>query len=319
MNKKVSIILPTFNRADWIKKAINSIILQSHNNWELIVWDDGSTDQTEIVVKSFHDKRIFYYYEENHGVAYARNQAIKRSSGDYVAFIDSDDEWVPDKLTIQLRIFDLNPNINFVFSNFTNLNLLNNELDDWFALKKNGLRLLKTKSITDTIKFVEKGLPEILLISNFIATDSVIIKREIINKVGLFNVELKNSEDLELWWRIGLSYGIFAYSIEKLLLRNWLPFGLSRLGIVALQNEISCLDSCVHFTEMNKRYDLIPYINKSYRKKFGKLSHFYGKERNIRKFHYSYFKSLRYGFDMKLFYEYIIQNLTFLRFYLKLS
>ena len=91
-----SIILPTFNRSYLIQKAIKSVLCQSYPVFELIIVDDGSKDNTGEVVKSFKDQRIKYYYLENQGRSFARKQGIKKSQGDYISFLDSDDFYKPD-------------------------------------------------------------------------------------------------------------------------------------------------------------------------------------------------------------------------------
>ncbi len=103
----VSVILPTYNRAHTLGRAIRSVLEQTYANFELIVVDDGSTDNTEEVVKSFADPRIrFLRHEHNRGVSAARNSGIKVAQGEYIAFNDSDDEWLPQKLKRQMEIFD---------------------------------------------------------------------------------------------------------------------------------------------------------------------------------------------------------------------
>ncbi|MDW8418620.1 MAG: glycosyltransferase family 2 protein [Chitinophagales bacterium] len=96
---KFSIVLPTYNRADMISTAIQSVLNQTYDKWELIIMDDGSTDNThEIVSKYLHDNRIQYIYQQNTERSTARNNGIKRATGDYVCFLDSDDYYTPDRL-----------------------------------------------------------------------------------------------------------------------------------------------------------------------------------------------------------------------------
>ncbi len=99
---KISIVMPTFNRASTISRAINSIINQDYSNFELLIVDDGSTDNTKEIVDSFDDKRIKYIFQKNSGACKARNTGINKSSGEYIAFLDSDDEWDELKLMKQI-------------------------------------------------------------------------------------------------------------------------------------------------------------------------------------------------------------------------
>ena len=102
--KKISIILPTFNNAKLISRAITSVINQSYKNWELIIIDNFSIDNTQNVVESFNDKKIKYFKLKNNGIiAISRNYGIKKSSGEFIAFLDSDDYWLNNKLSISVE------------------------------------------------------------------------------------------------------------------------------------------------------------------------------------------------------------------------
>ena len=118
----VSIVLPTYNRADLLGRAIDSVVAQTYAHWELIVWDDGSTDETRRVVDRYSDPRIQYLRGTNHGAAYARNRAIEASGGEYLAFLDSDDEWNADKLWLEAAALTSHPEIDVLFSDFLNVN-----------------------------------------------------------------------------------------------------------------------------------------------------------------------------------------------------
>ena len=112
----VSIMMPAYNAELFIQSAIESILSQTYNNWELIIINDGSTDQTENIVKNFDDSRIRYYPQENKGEAAARNLALSKTKGEFVAFLDSDDKYLPDFLEITVSFLSLNPEIDAVFT-----------------------------------------------------------------------------------------------------------------------------------------------------------------------------------------------------------
>lgn len=116
----VSIIVPTYNRGYCIRRTIDSVRAQSHKSWELIVVDDGSTDNTAELIKSDYsqDPRIRYIFQENAGVSAARNAGIRVSRGDFIAFLDSDDVWMPWKLNVQLQCFQAFPKIGMVWTEF---------------------------------------------------------------------------------------------------------------------------------------------------------------------------------------------------------
>jgi len=103
----VSVVIPTYDRADVLRRAVDSALAQTHDDLELVVVDDGSTDDTEAVVRGYEDDRVRYVaHETNRGANVARNTGIEAARGEYVAFLDSDDEWVPGKLAVQLERID---------------------------------------------------------------------------------------------------------------------------------------------------------------------------------------------------------------------
>src|SRR5690606_13508043 len=115
---KVSVILPTFNRADYLKRSIDSVLNQTYPHFELIIVDDGSTDGTAFLLDSYRKHpQIQIFFQENTGVSSARNLGIKNSHSSLLAFIDSDDEWLPHKLDTQVKKVMENPHLRFFHSN----------------------------------------------------------------------------------------------------------------------------------------------------------------------------------------------------------
>jgi len=133
---KVSVVIPTYNRAELVQEAIVSVLQQSYRNVEIIVIDDGSTDCTEQALKRFSSD-IRYVKQENQGVNAARNHAISLAQGEYIALLDSDDLWREFKLALEVSILDANPKIGFVFGDFFVLKpdrkLAPNGLHAWFV------------------------------------------------------------------------------------------------------------------------------------------------------------------------------------------
>jgi glycosyltransferase involved in cell wall biosynthesis len=103
MNPFFSVVVPVYNRESLITRCIDSIFNQDFENWELVIVDDGSTDETRNVILSYDDERIRYIYKENGGASSARNVALDNSNGTYIAFLDSDDEYKPDHLSAILN------------------------------------------------------------------------------------------------------------------------------------------------------------------------------------------------------------------------
>jgi glycosyltransferase involved in cell wall biosynthesis len=121
MQNLVSIITPTYNCASFIEETIRSVLAQSYPNWEMIIVDDASTDATQSIVESFADERIRYFRNPtNSGAAYSRNLALRQAKGRWIAFLDSDDIWTPDKLTKQIRFMEEN-HYNFTYTKYSEI------------------------------------------------------------------------------------------------------------------------------------------------------------------------------------------------------
>lgn len=142
MNDLVSIIMPSYNTAGYIAETIRSVLAQTYSNWELIIVDDCSTDNTDDVVAQFlSDSRIRYLKnEKNSGAAISRNWALREAKGKWIAFLDSDDLWVPEKLEKQIRFMETN-NYHFSYTNYI-------EIDE--QSKPNGKKITGPKKITKT-------------------------------------------------------------------------------------------------------------------------------------------------------------------------
>lgn len=187
----VSIILPTYNRAHLLSRAIQSVLDQTYQDFELIIVDDGSTDNTEEIVKSFNDERIKYIWQgENKGVSAARNTGIKMAKGKYIAFQDSDDEWMPEKLEKQVRAFEAAlPEVGIVYTGF-------------FTVINDKKRYITSIGVT-----LEEGdIFSTLLKGNFIGAPTILIKRECFERVGMFDDLFPPMEDWKLLLKMSRHY-----------------------------------------------------------------------------------------------------------------
>lgn len=149
----VSIILPTFNRAHTIRRAIISVMNQTIRDWELVVVDDGSTDETESVVRSIAADgagRLVYVKQDNAGASTARNTGIDHARGEFVAFLDSDDEFAPTKLGRQLELFSLQPDLGCVYSDFSFVDQDSCWHQSYFRETKPNALLIETVSVGET-------------------------------------------------------------------------------------------------------------------------------------------------------------------------
>ena len=123
MPPTVSINLCCYNSEKYLRETLDSIVNQTYKDWELVIINDGSTDSTESIIYEYINKGypIIYHYQENKGLGYSRNEALKRSQGEFIAFIDHDDIWMPEKLEKQIPLFD-NPEVGLVYSDVINFN-----------------------------------------------------------------------------------------------------------------------------------------------------------------------------------------------------
>ena len=199
----VSVIMPTYNHAKFIGKAIDSVLNQTYPNFELIVIDNYSDDDTEKIVASYNDDRIIYLKFRNHGIiAASRNHGIKYSHGDYIAFLDSDDFWHKQKLEKQLPHFEL-PEIIGVASNAVLVSETPYYRKNSWARSKQGYVDYKYRDILNR---------------NRIMTSSLIVRRDTLDRTGLFDEDKTFSfiEDWELWLRMA-RYGSFRVLESPLL------------------------------------------------------------------------------------------------------
>jgi len=204
----VSVIMPTYNHARFIGEAIDSVLNQTYKNLELIIIDNYSEDSTEKIVASYKDDRIVYLKFRNNGIiAASRNHGIRHSHGDYIAFLDSDDIWLSEKLGKGIRVLESSKDTGMVYTRF--LTIEGNTVSE---------RVLPKKG-----KYENGYIFKSLYVRPFIACSSVIIKKSIVNHVGLFDTsrELIAVEDADLWLRIALKY--------KIKCTDKLPFLLYRI------------------------------------------------------------------------------------------
>jgi glycosyltransferase involved in cell wall biosynthesis len=191
-NPTVSVIIPTFNRANLIEKAIKSVLKQTYQDFEIIVVDDGSIDNTEEIIRGFKDKRVKYIkkYKKNRGISVARNIGIKVARGKYIALLDSDDEWLPEKLNKQMKIFESESSeVGVVYTGDYYVNEKDKEIKKVHIPRKKGY-------IYEDLLKAEGGL--------YVST--VLVKKECFAKVGLFDENFPAREDLDMWIRIAKYY-----------------------------------------------------------------------------------------------------------------
>lgn len=265
MNPKVSIILPTYNRAEFISHAVQSILDQTYSNWELVIWVDGSTDNTSEVIGKFVDDRILIYYSENNGKSASLNLAFELLTGEYYAFLDDDDLWEREKLERQVNLLIQFPHIDCIFTNYLNINLTTKDQGVGFSQNHVAFNSLEVENPFERFFIIKSNLPASLVHGNFIAFDTVIMRKNVF--VGnRLREDLRNGEDLELWIRLYYQGKIFAYWDEVLLKRVKPPGSLSSLSIDAIKSHLRALDYICPYRAQDRKLDV--ELSVSYQKAY---------------------------------------------------
>jgi glycosyltransferase involved in cell wall biosynthesis len=208
-NPSISVIIPTYNRCWILKEAIDSVLSQEYTNFEVIVVDDGSDDATAALLSSYGDY-ITNIYQENRGVSTARNVGILMAKGDYIAFLDSDDMWLPDKLSCQVDFFQSHSEAAICQTD-----------EIWI---RNGVRVNpKSRHKKPSGMIFEPSL-QLCLVS----PSAVMIQKNLFEEIGLFNEAFPACEDYDLWLRIGLYYPIYLIGLKMVVKRGGHDDQLSR-------------------------------------------------------------------------------------------
>jgi glycosyltransferase involved in cell wall biosynthesis len=221
--KTVSVIIPTYNRMDVLKNAIESVLAQTYQDFELFIIDDGSTDNTREMLAEYGE-RVTYLFQENRGVSSARNLGIRSSTGRFVAFLDSDDVWLPEKLERQVAIMEQNPD----------LQLCHTE-EIWI---RRGVRVNPKKKHKKHSGYIFQYCLPLCVIS----PSSVMIRRTLFEKIGDFDESLPACEDYDLWLRITKEYPVYFIEEPLLIKHGGHPdqlsgkyWGIDRFRIQALE------------------------------------------------------------------------------------
>ncbi len=187
----ISVIIPTYNAGIYIEEALNSVLGQTYIDYEVIVIDDGSIDNTQEIVESKFPM-VNYIYTHNQGASRARNIGISYAKGDYVAFLDADDLWLPEKLEKQLAVFDEYPEVMLVFT-------------ESCSFDKNGFR---NKPFLKKERLMKGDIVKNIFIHSYVGTPTVMIKKSVIDEIGFFEEDLIVAEDDNLWLRIAMKFKI---------------------------------------------------------------------------------------------------------------
>lgn len=185
----VSIITPTYNREDFIQKAVDEVLAQSYDNFELLIVDDGSTDNTKVILEPYlRDSRISYFYQENQGQSVARKFALSRAKGDFICFLDSDNYWSRDKLERQLGEFKLHPHVDIVYGDIITIDEAGNEVS------------------RDNMRRYSGHIAPQMMKDNCVSMNTAMAKRRCFDELGGPSGNRRVADDYELWLRFSARY-----------------------------------------------------------------------------------------------------------------
>lgn len=186
IGRLVSTVIPAFNAASFIARAVDSVLAQTYPNIEIIVVNDGSTDDTGALLSAY-GHRIRVIEQENAGLSAARNAGIRATRGDLVAFLDADDWWLPSKLERQVALLDANPRLGFCSTCARVVDGAGNDVNLWGCPNVDG-------DLLHTIFARNAAVPG--------SGSGVVVRRALLDRVGLFDVELRSLEDIDMWLRL---------------------------------------------------------------------------------------------------------------------
>ncbi|MBA3987025.1 MAG: glycosyltransferase family 2 protein [Flavobacteriales bacterium] len=196
MNPKFSVILPLYNKENYIGDTLKSVLEQTETDFEIIIVNDGSTDSSKQIINSFTDRRIKYFSKDNGGASSARNFGMEKASGEFIAFLDADDYWYPHHLKKMAKLITLNPNYQ-VFASATNVETEKNTYPSQYSIKN------FKNTETYILNYFNASLQASILNSS-----NIVIKKEVVKNIGLFDTKYRSGEDTDYWIRIGLNYPV---------------------------------------------------------------------------------------------------------------
>lgn len=198
---KVSIVIPTYNCLDYLPKAIGSVLQQTHQDIELIIIDDNSNDGTSTYLASIDDERIITLSTLGVGAPQARNLGIEKASGEFIAFLDADDFWFPEKIERQLEFHQRYPEMAMSFTNYEHLTEDYEVIVDCFSYWS------QFQNREEQFINIDNPL-EFIIENNVIGTSTVMVKADVFSQTDSFNADIKYGEDWELWLRMSENHQI---------------------------------------------------------------------------------------------------------------
>ena len=208
-NANISIVIPAYNQAVYLPESVQSVLNQTVADFEVIIVDDGSTDNTREVALSFNDQRIYYIFQENAGLSAARNTGIRNASGDYLLFLDSDDLLMPNALELHLAAKARHPQAGLF-------------VGGWVKINSSGSPLSEEQAPPQYIDFAS------LLTGNPFPVHGAMIARNWLDRIGLFDESLRSVEDWDLWLRFCIKGGVISTFSHTVCMYRMHPAQMTR-------------------------------------------------------------------------------------------
>lgn len=213
--KLVSVLMVNYNHEDTLAETIQSVLNQTYSNFQFIIVDDGSTDRSCAIIESFQDERIeLYKREENEHICVATNYGFAKVKGDYLARIDSDDLWYPDKLEKQLLFMEEHPECSVCFTWCDLIDEYGNNINE---LEKSLLKLYESETLEQ-----EQWLRKFYFEGNCLAHPAVLMKREVLENIGKFTLAYRQLHDFDYWVRIAKQYKIYVIQERLIAVRRFI-------------------------------------------------------------------------------------------------
>ena len=299
MMPQVSVIIPTYNSAEYLPATIDSVLNQSFKDLEIIIVDDGSTDNTREVVSSIKSDKISYIYQDNSGgPSRPRNVGIKAAKGQYISIFDSDDIMVPDKIEQEVAFLESSPQLGLVFADCKHNFVKHGEVSENYKdrLKEGYERFwaMNKQDMGGNCYIINsEDAYHTFFYDNFISTSSVVIPRNVLEKTGGFDEDLKNADDCDMWFRITRNYDIGFINITSHYYRL-------RGGSITFRQGPSLAENKVKALRKQLETDLPLSVRKQAKKRIAKnlfgIGYHFQKNRNMKRGRHYYVLCLREHF-----------------------
>lgn len=242
-----TVLVPTYNQASYLPSALVSLLTQSFNNWEAVVVNDGSSDETPAVMETYthNDKRIKAFHKQNGGVATALNMGLQHARGEWICWLSSDDLFEPDALQTFSDAIAANPRYRFFHSDYCHLN------------EATGI---KAPHNTGHAKFVATPVDQVIALFkfNYVHGISIAVHRSIFEEVGSFKPELRYAQDVDMWLRMSTKTPFYYIDKKTCITRVHSEMGTSQFPEAGpIEVSLACLD----FSNLNSFERFFPFLD----------------------------------------------------------